>query len=303
MSECKVCVVMSTYNGEKYLKEQVDSIMTQKDVNVILYARDDGSSDSTVSLLKGLDSRIIVEEGKNCGAKTSFLKALTEAPEAEYYAFADQDDVWDEDKLVTAIQKIQEEELRTPGRCVLYCGRTRLVDENLNVIATSNTSTSTTVNGFLRGQPRKPAGCTMVFNKALREEITKYMPTVFPMHDAWIYNVCLAIGGSVIYDPHPHINYRQHGNNAVGGKRGIFNSIKRRVRFYKKMGKCYHTKMFREIAQNHQITKDNMDRYIFVSSYLNGIKNKVALLCDKQFMSGDLKYRIETFFLVILNAY
>lgn len=303
MNKSKVCIVMSTYNGEKYLKEQVDSIMAQKDVYAILYVRDDGSSDSTVSLLKGLDSGIIVEEGKNCGAKTSFLKALSEAPEAEYYAFADQDDVWDEDKLITAIQKIQEEELRTQKRYVLYCGRTRLVDENLNVIATNNTSTSTTVNGFLRGQPRKPAGCTMVLNKALRDEIVQYMPTVFPMHDAWVYNVCLAIGGSVIYDPYPHINYRQHGNNAVGGKRGIFDSIKRRTLFYKKMGKCYHTKMYKEIAENHQITKDNMDRYVFVSSYRSSIRNKLALLRDKQFMRGNLKYRFETILLVMLNAY
>lgn len=303
MSKSKVCVVMSTYNGEKYLKEQVDSIMGQKDVNVILYVRDDGSSDSTVSLLKGLNSGIIVKEGKNCGAKTSFLKALSEAPEAEYYAFSDQDDVWDEDKLITAIQQIQEEELRTPGRCVLYCGCTRLVDENLNVIATKNTSMNTTVNGFLKGQTRKPAGCTMVFNKTLRDEIAKYMPTVFPMHDAWIYNVCLAIEGSIIYDPYPHINYRQHGNNAVGGERGIFKSIRRRAQFYKKMGKCFHTKMFMEIAENHPITKTNMDRYIFVSSYARSIKNKLALLRDKQFMNGNIKYRIETFLLVMLNAY
>ncbi len=303
MSKSKVCVVMSTFNGEKYLKEQVDSIMEQKDVHVILYVRDDGSKDGTVRLLKELYIGIIVEEGKNCGAKTSFLKALSEAPDAEYYAFADQDDVWDEDKLIIAIKKIQEEELRVPGRCILYCGRTRLVDENLNAIVTNRSSTNVTVSGFLRGQPRKPAGCTMVLNKALRDEITKYIPTVFPMHDAWVYNVCLAVGGSVIYDPYPHINYRQHGNNAVGGKRGVFVSIKRRLLFYKNMGKCYHTKMFREIAENQQISKANMDRYIFVSSYMKSAQNKLALLRDKEFMRGDLKYRIETFLLVVFNAY
>lgn len=108
MNTKSVQVVMSTYNGEKYLKEQIDSILSQEGVDVRLYIRDDGSSDRTTDILASYQEHknVKIEKGNNLGFAKSFLTALDECDEADYYAFSDQDDVWEKDKLSTAIQSI-----------------------------------------------------------------------------------------------------------------------------------------------------------------------------------------------------
>lgn len=308
MGNIKLCVIMSTYNGEKYLREQIESIICQKDIHVITYVRDDGSTDRTIDILKtycGKDFFFVA--GKNCGAKTSFLKALYTAPTADYYAFADQDDVWDEDKLICAVKAIKNVEKDYPNKEVLYSGRTRLVDEKLNVLINQNKHkpTISLVSGFLKGQTNNSAGCTMVFNRALKNIISTYSPTIFPMHDVWVKEVCLAIGGKVIYDSNPHMSYRQHATNTVGGKRNILQSLIRRIKFYRKMGKQYHSKMLKEIFDNYNsiMPVENIQRYKFVISYSLCFSNKLALLKDRDFFRGNLKYRIEMFGLVLFGWY
>lgn len=103
MNTKSVQVVMSTYNGEKYLKEQIDSILSQEGVDVRLYIRDDGSSDRTTDILASYQEHknVKIEKGNNLGFAKSFLTALDECDEADYYAFSDQDDVWEKDKLST----------------------------------------------------------------------------------------------------------------------------------------------------------------------------------------------------------
>ena len=92
-----VAVLMSTYNGENYIKEQIESIFNQKGVIVKLYVRDDGSKDRTLEILK--DYNVNLEKGTNIGYIKSFMWLIKNVPFADYYALADQDDVWDEDKL------------------------------------------------------------------------------------------------------------------------------------------------------------------------------------------------------------
>lgn len=120
MNTKSVQVVMSTYNGEKYLKEQIDSILSQEGVDVRLYIRDDGSSDRTTDILASYQEHknVKIEKGNNLGFAKSFLTALDECDEADYYAFSDQDDVWEKDKLSTAIEILEEESQSTP---LLYC--------------------------------------------------------------------------------------------------------------------------------------------------------------------------------------
>lgn len=131
MNTKSVQVVMSTYNGEKYLKEQIDSILSQEGVDVRLYIRDDGSSDRTTDILASYQEHknVKIEKGNNLGFAKSFLTALDECDEADYYAFSDQDDVWEKDKLSTAIEILEEESQSTP---LLYCSALQRVDENLN---------------------------------------------------------------------------------------------------------------------------------------------------------------------------
>lgn len=92
-----VSVLLSTYNGEKYLREQLDSLLVQQGVDLRIIARDDGSKDTTVEILKeyaGKDTRVSFFEGKNVGPAQSFFDLIMKSPDSDYYAFCDQDDVW-----------------------------------------------------------------------------------------------------------------------------------------------------------------------------------------------------------------
>ena len=106
----KILVMMSTYNGEKYIREQIDSILHQKDVKVDIVVRDDGSKDNTQNILKNYSSKyknIKWSQGDNVGPCKSFLELLYSSGEYEYYAFADQDDYWYPNKLKAATEKMK----------------------------------------------------------------------------------------------------------------------------------------------------------------------------------------------------
>ena len=109
MNNPEVLVLLSSYNGEKYIKEQIDSILTQKNITVKLFIRDDGSTDATRNILKEYEkySNCVVVFGDNIGAANSFLWLIQNAHSSGYYAFSDQDDIWDRDKLSSAISIIK----------------------------------------------------------------------------------------------------------------------------------------------------------------------------------------------------
>lgn len=301
MNEKTVCVVMSTYNGEKYLREQLDSILEQADVKVRIFVRDDGSTDSTIDILESYkkDGLISYYKGENKGPKYSFLEALLNSPKCDYYAFADQDDVWESSKLNVALGKLVETE--NSLKPSLYCGSTKLVDANLKPLSIKNGFMEP--HEFLCGERRSVAGCTMVFNNALKQLICQYEPKVFPMHDAWIQNVSMAIDSYIVYDSIPYILYRQHGNNAVGGRKGILASVKRRINYLKKQGKNFQTKMYLEILQNYKgyMPKDKIERCFRICSYKESIKNKFKVFSDKKFWAGRFHWKIETMILILFN--
>ena len=117
----KICVIMSTYNGEKYIRQQLDSIFqSEKKYEIVLYVRDDGSKDRTVEVLKkyGIEHHVQIEvnEGQNVGSAKSFLVALRDCPKADYYAFCDQDDTWIDGKLSAAV-----EQMGTTNQPILWC--------------------------------------------------------------------------------------------------------------------------------------------------------------------------------------
>ena len=207
----RIAVMMSTYNGEKYLREQLDSILQQKDVAVELYIRDDGSSDGTVDILKEYDARVNVhvDLADNVGVIASFMKLLYSTPETyEYYAFSDQDDFWLPEKLKVAAGKIKES--NTPK---LYFSRKEYVDEELKPLKIQDYKIRGTSIGFAL-MNSWAYGCTMVFNNALHSKLCMFHPKTqyMCMHDAWIYIVAAAVG-EVIYDYNTYILYRQHGDN------------------------------------------------------------------------------------------
>lgn len=211
----KVTILMSTYNGESYLHEQMDSLLKQKNVELSIVVRDDGSTDGTQLLLQELkeEGRINWYTGPNLKPARSFLDLLRNAPDSDFYAFCDQDDIWLEDKLEIAINM-----LRNNSAELYYSSFTtvdkdgKIIEENVknhlhkDSLGTSFVDLSVT-------------GCTMVFTRRLRENLILYSPQKIMMHDSWVYKVALCLGYKVVYDPIAHIYYRQHSQNVIGAKK------------------------------------------------------------------------------------
>lgn len=210
----KVLVLLSTYNGEKYIDEQLKSIFSQKNVEVHVLARDDGSQDRTIEILRKWEQKEKLHwyTGENLKPAKSFLNLIGEANGYDYYALSDQDDYWLPDKLETAIDLLNRNEAN------LYYSPTTLVNEKLEKLHQINYPKedfdfyqSVMYNHF--------SGCTMVFDEKLRTAIAKKKPETIVMHDWWIILLCKAIGMRTVYGKDSKILYRQHGNNSVGLKK------------------------------------------------------------------------------------
>lgn len=216
----KVLVIMATYNGEKFLLEQLESIWNQKKVYVDILIRDDGSTDKTTELLNRFqrEGKLKWYTGEHLNVAKSYFDLMKRASKlnVDYIAFCDQDDVWDLDKLSVATQFLDNVDSGIPA--LYYCGQ-RLVDRNLNFIANHELNVQRTL--MTRFVLSDFAGCTGVFNKLLLEEVIEYEPQYMLMHDTWILKVCLCLGGKVIVDSKPHMSYRQHGRNTVGLGRSL----------------------------------------------------------------------------------
>lgn len=220
---------MSTYNGERYIRDQIDSIMSQQDVAVYLLVRDDGSKDRTVEILSQYKNVEIVK-AQNVGVTRSFLDLIKRAGDYDFYAFADQDDVWDDNKLTVAVEKLAQYDCPA-----IYSGNTRLVDGDLNFIKDETLKPITTLGSAI--VKNYVTGCTTVFNAELMKYLKKYSPQFAPFHDWWANLVCLSVGGVSVYDYEPHMSYRQHGNNVVSGND---NTWKKWMSRFKKFNKPYH---------------------------------------------------------------
>ncbi len=222
----KVVVLMSSYNGERYIREQIESLLTQTGVSVSILVRDDGSQDDTTKILGeyGLLGRLEWYKGRHLNVEYSFydLMEKAESYDVDYLAFCDQDDMWDSDKLSIAVRSLAQISADIPA--LYYCGQ-RLVDEKLNFIEEHRLNEKRSLaSRFIFSDI---AGCTAVFNKALLADILLYKPAYMLMHDTWILKVCLALGGRVIVDPEPHMDYRQHRENTIGLRRDVISQIKR----------------------------------------------------------------------------
>ncbi|BEI34783.1 glycosyltransferase family 2 protein [Polynucleobacter sp. HIN6] len=219
-----VAILMGTKNGEQFLAEQLDSLETQTHQNWVLYASDDGSRDSTLSILdkyqtKWPDGKMIIRAGPQQGFCVNFLSlACDPAIRADYYAFCDQDDVWLSDKLTVAIQNILEnQENALP---YVYCGRTIYVDEELRKVGYSPLFTfpRTFRNALVQSIA---GGNTMVFNHDVKTLLERVGPVNHISHDWWLYQLVTGVGGDVFYDPKPQLLYRQHKDALIGGNTSI----------------------------------------------------------------------------------
>jgi len=218
-----VAILLCTMQGQGYLRDQLDSIIAQTHRNWTLWVSDDGSKDDTHAILSQYQqimghARLILNTGPAEGFASNFLSLACKASiTADYYAFADQDDIWESDKLASALQFLRTVPLHLPA---LYCGRTRIVDTNNKDIGLS--PLFSTPPCFTNALVQNIAGGnTMMFNNAARRFLRKAGPEVKVVaHDWWVYMVVSGCGGRIFYDAAPKVRYRQHGNNLVGIQRG-----------------------------------------------------------------------------------
>lgn len=223
----RVVVLLSTYNGARYLEAQLDSLLAQDYPNIVIQIRDDGSSDATLPILDAYavnHPAVRVTRGTNVGVARSFLTLLAEAdPACSYYAFCDQDDVWLPDKISVAVQNLAAAGRDTPG---LYFSRVEYVDDKLNHLR-------------LSPAPRRPGfgnalvencapGCTMLINQAARQLILSRPPSSVFVHDSWTYLVVSAFG-QLVFDDVARIKYRQHATNVFGAVTSPLARVRQRL--------------------------------------------------------------------------
>lgn len=215
----RVAILLTTYNGEKYLREQLDSISRQTHRNWKLYVSDDGSTDATLDILAQFQAkhgadRVRLLHGPRKGFAQNFLSLVRNPSiQADYFAFCDQDDVWFENKLERSLVRLQ-----ALGECVpaVYCSRTRLVDEKGRIIGYSPRFKR--APSFRNALVQSLAGAnTMLLNQPARALLAR-IPATAPVvsHDWLCYLVVSGSSGEVIYDAKPSLDYRQHGGNLIG---------------------------------------------------------------------------------------
>lgn len=282
--ESRVTILMSTYNGEEYLKEQLNSLLNQTYKNIEILIRDDGSTDNTLEILKKYSEsydNISFYTGKNLKPAKSFLDLIKKAENSKYYAFSDQDDVWDKDKVEIAIKMLEKEDDNLPK---LYFSNTKLVDKNLNELKNIRKIYKDKLNIGNALIENVATGCTVVFNDKLIELLKRInfddIENGF-MHDSLAYRICFATG-NVIFDEIPHISYRQHGNNAIGNSSNIFDKIKKRKKSLKNTLNL-RSKMSKFILEsfNKELKKENYKFVEMIANYNNTTRNKVKLLFCK----------------------
>lgn len=212
----KIAVLLSTYNGERYLDDLLNSIYNQRiRADLIVCIRDDGSKDKTIKIIEKWSDKIkiILSRGKNLGPRDSFNDLINTAPLCDYYAFCDQDDIWHEDKLDVAVKALNEHENNQP--LLYYCNAT-LIDEYGNCIKKSK-DTNYPALEYSNLIVQNPAlGCEMVFNNSLREFMQKVDFKYYFMHDVVAIELA-SLFGTIVYDKIPRMDYRQHIESVTQG--------------------------------------------------------------------------------------
>lgn len=268
----QICVLMSTYNGEKYIIEQLNSIFSQecKNCNVRVIIRDDGSEDNTVAICEEYATKnkfdINIIRGKNVGPAKSFLELIASCTKSDFYAFCDQDDIWLQGKLAKAVSALSQMDA-VPG---LWVSNFNVVDDRLNTLIEcplERPEEDPLRVLFYNNVP----GCTMVFNRYLLLEMQKLCISDFRMHDILALDIA-SITGKVCFEPNAYVLYRQHQNNALGygNKQISFWAWLEKKIMYLKKNEDYHISEYAEKVlsrYNSVLNEEQRKEFILISQY------------------------------------
>lgn len=301
--EEKVDVLIATYNGEKYIKEQIESILNQTYKNIQLIISDDCSTDKTREILKQYEQnnkiKIFYQE-KNLGYIKNFDFLLNQV-ESDLYMLSDQDDVWKPEKIEKSVEKLKKENLD------LVFGDLEVVDKNLNTIYESfdkymklDRKIKKCIGNYeLQYLYNCITGCTILSKKEYLKKILP-LPTnsKYMVHDYWI-GLMISLNGKIGYIHEKYIKYRQHGNNQVGIGKETYKCKKldqvRNLFIEVKLG------IFEAYVQNEDKFPENLRKQNKqVLNYYKSLKNKKNF----NFKNWNLFYKLyknETFIYFIEN--
>ncbi len=271
---------MSSYNGERYIKDQIDSILANKrdGLDVALLVRDDGSTDQTIKILKEYQRDGCLEyiDGTgNIGPAQSFRWLIDNCPLGyDAYGFADQDDLWDDKKLSAAMKSILGLTQPALWYCAILPFYGQIEDTGKKYVCALERAESLRAVIETFGTTN---GCTMVINEALLNILRSCGPGRIDMHDSWVHAMVLACGGMVRHDTTPYVFYRIHEAQVLGsGRDGA------KARWYR----FFHPSRMRVETVKTMLTSNEIlprhYRYLEQVRDYRYIKNKVYLLLEKR---------------------
>lgn len=300
----KIDILLATYNGEKYIKEQIDSILNQTYKNIRLVISDDCSNDNTVDILreyKQKDERIeIYEQQQNLGVVKN-IEFLLEQVENNYYMLSDQDDIWLPEKVEKSFEKLIED------KSDLVFGDLEVVDENLNIMYSSFGDfmlLNRKINKYINTDKLNylyncVTGCTIL---AKKETLTKILPlpnnSKYLIHDYWI-GLMASLYGKMSYIHEKYIKYRQHGNNQVGTEK-ISHGFKK-IEQVRELFINVKLGVFGSYVENNSRFPEQLqDLNIKAYNYYKMLENKKYFNFKNWNIFHEL-YKTETFSYYILN--
>nr|WP_216863260.1 glycosyltransferase family 2 protein [Polynucleobacter sp. MG-27-Goln-C1] len=278
-----VTILLCTYNGSRFLAEQLDSLEAQTHPNWVVIVSDDGSTDQTLEILRDYQGRwpsgkLIIRSGPQKGFCRNFLSLACDSRiKADFYAFCDQDDVWLPTKISVALENILANHVtRVP---YVYCGRTLYVDYQLNPCGISPLFVFP--RSFRNALVQSIAGGnTMVFNQAAKSLIEQAGVLDVASHDWWVYQLVSGVEGDVFYDPVPQLLYRQHEYALVGGNRSFSARMERIWMLLQGRFQDWNTQNINALKQvNHLLAKNHQDILIMFESLRGArIKDRFRLM-------------------------
>lgn len=288
----KVLILLSTYNGERYLREQLDSLLKQVGVEIHVLVRDDGSKDGTVEILEKYELKnptvFTIIQSENIGWQRSFLELMKMAygmpQQYDYYSFCDQDDIWLPEKLERAVERI--ETLHSNIR--LYCSNLYYYKDGQNYGKIKHGDYKcTAANCLVRNYA---TGCTIVFNRSLLDTIVKNPPQIIVSHDFWAFQVGVLLG-EVYIDNEAYILYRQHASNQIGSVHGWRAIWKRRINtLLESYGSHTREREAQELIRclNKLMTEENKKIVVKAAYYRRNIIARFAFAFDYRYSTGLL---------------
>ena len=294
----KIDILLATYNGSKYLHEQLDSILSQSYGNINVIIRDDGSSDNTVMIIKEYEQKdnrvkLLSDNLGNLGFVRNFEELMKNST-SEYLMFSDQDDIWYNNKVETSYKRIKAIEEKNGKSCPI------LVHTNSKIMNYETRTKSLFILDYAKNSSFENSffnffvqGSTMLINESLKREALPFSKEVY-LHDRYLHLIAEFIGIRSYIDV-PTMDYRQHSNNEIGSSVNVIDKIKNKRYFNLKDRELLIFLDNTYSAKLDEIKKEKMDAYkLIVNNNISRFKR--LKICNKKKIPMNIKKKI---FLII----